>query len=358
MKYNNGLMISTVALALMATGCVKKADNLTATESTIYNTTPAPSQVTYETPITTYETATPIVYDESATVTNGSGTTYSEVVTDNTMITTGNGSYGGYQEATGVITSANTYNTAPVTPANNNYGSGAYSTASNVNTTYNNPYAGQVETNNNYSTNNSYSNDYSTPAPSSSTQSGGIHLQIAALKNYYAAEEFKNSLSLDAKYSAYIKRGVMNKVIISGISSVSEANRLKERRFPGAFIVRNGGNSSSASSSHGSSAYGSGYSNSSNNSSAYTVNNDYGYSASSSSSTSGVGIQIGAFSSRSKAQGVANAQSGQYQAIVKKGTSRGRTIYRVVLTGFSSRSAAKRALSSGQIRNGFVTTSY
>jgi cell division septation protein DedD len=351
MKYNNGLIVSTVVLALMATGCVKKADNLTTTtEATTYNTTP---QVAYDT--TTYETATPIIYNESAVI-NGAGTTYSEVIPDNTLITTGNGTYGGYQEIAGtVVNSTDTYSTNNNAGATTTYGSGAYSsTGGNTDAIYSNPYGNQAEV-----SNNSYSTEYSTPT--TSPQGGGIHLQIAALKNYYAAEEFKNSLSLDSKYTAYVQRGVINKVIISGISSVAEANRLKERRFPGAFIVRNsgGGSTASAPSAYGSSSSYSSPSYSNDNGGAYTVNNDYGYNTpSSSSSTSGIGVQIGAFSSRSKAQRVANANNTPYQAVVKQGTSRGRTIYRVVLTGFSSRSSAKRALSSGQIQNGFVTTNY
>ena len=329
MKFNNGLLLSTVALALMATGCVKKQDNVTASgtydtsgATTIYDTTGTASA--------NYETAGPLIYDTGSGAVEGAS--YSEIVPDSTVITTGSGvNYG-----TGEI----------IDNYSDTQSSGAFSTnGSGESSTYS--YGGYSGTD--------YSSSSSSPSATSSStssQSGGIHLQVAALKDYYAAEEFKNSLSLDSKYTAYIQRGALNKVIISGISSVNEANILKERRFPGAFIVRNSGGSSSSSSSYGSS---------SNNDSSYTDNNAYGsYNSSSSSSSTGVsgsvGVQIGAFSSRGKAQSVANANSGQYKAIVEQGTSRGRTIYRVILTGFSSRSDAKRALSSGRIANGFVTT--
>ena len=364
MKFNNGLLLSTVALVLMATGCVKKQENVTAsgtydtsntTATTIYDTTGTNSGTDYGTTTTTvtggnYETAGPLVYDTGTGVVDA-GTTYSEVVPDSTVITTGSGTNYG-TETTGEIIDNYT----------DTQSSGAFSTnSSGQNSTY--AYGGYSGTDyaSSSSSNRSgggYSGgtDYSSSAnssTSSSSPSGGIHLQVAALKDYYAAEEFKNSLSLDPKYSAYIKRGALNKVIISGISSVNEANILKERRFPGAFIVRNSGASSSSSSSYSgssSSSYGS----------SYTDNSAYGSYSSSSSSSSGVsgsvGVQIGAFSNRGKAQSVANANSGHYNAIVQQGTSRGRTIYRVILTGFSSRSDAKRALASGRIANGFVTT--
>ena len=356
MKLNNGLLLSTLTFAVMSTGCVKKQDNVTpsgtynaisTTATTTSNTTATDyntAGANYDT-TTNYETASPIVYD-----TGSSGATYSETVPDNTVITTGSNG-------------ANSYGSGEII---DNYSdtqsSGAFSTNSNSN--------GSSNSNSAYSYGGYSGADYSSPTSSTSSSSqhhsytspspsGGIQLQIAALKDYYAAQEFKNSLSLDPKYSVYIKRGALNKVIISGISSVNEANLLKERRFPGAFIVHNSGSSSSSSSySSGSSstnysdnysysdnsAYGGGYSSSSSNHS------------SSSASSGSVGVQIGAFSSRAKAQSVANSNSGRYHAIVEKGTSRGRTIYRVILTGFSSRSDAKRALASGRIPNGFVTT--
>jgi cell division septation protein DedD len=374
MKLNNGLLFSTVALALMATGCVKKQDNITTsgtyttsttntTANGIYDTSNTSSTydpsinteitTTYDPSIgatTTLETAQPIIYENQ---TNIGG--YSEIVPDTTVITTTNQGVNSGQI---------------IDNYSDSYSSGAFSTGGGAeNSTYSNPYPSYSGTdysraNNNNNNNNNYSTStaYSAPAIStSSIQSSGIHLQIAALKDYYAAEEFKNSLSLDPKYTAYIKRGSINKVIISGISSVNEANRLKKRRFPGAFIVRNSGRSSSSSSYSSAPAYsGSSYS----GGGAYSDNGAYGggYSSSSSSTSSrsassgSVGVQIGAFSSHSKAQSIANANSGKYQAIVQQGRSRGKRIYRVILTGFSSRSDAKRALSSGRIANGFVTT--
>lgn len=342
MKYSNGLAISTMALTLIMTGCVKKADTVAApavydnpqpvyeNAQPIYETTVPP---TYETTVQpTYETAAPIVYEETIS----SGTTYSEVPIDNTQITTG----GAYNQ---------------VVDAGTSYGQPATTAVNTGNSAYSNPYGSSSETYPDPYGNGAIVSDYPATSSSSYTSSpapsGGIHLQIAALKNYYAAEEFKKSLSLDPKYSAYIKRGAINKVIVTGMTSISEVNRLKENRFPGSFVV-SGGSSYSAPAS--SSSYSGG---------GYTNNTPYGsssssYGSSSSSSNSGVGVQIGAFSSRAKAQSVANANGGKYQAVVSKGTSQGRTIYRVVLTGFSSRAAAKRALDSGQIQNGFVTSNY
>ena len=143
------------------------------------------------------------------------------------------------------------------------------------------------------------------------------------MADYYAAEEFKNSLSLDPKYSAYVKRGNPNKVIVTGISSRSEANRLKESRFPGAFIVSGG-------SSYSSSSYG--------NNSSYTTNTSYG---SSSASSNGIGVQVGAFSSHSTAQSAAESASGRYTPFVKTVKRNGKSLYKAIVTGFSSESAAR-----------------
>jgi cell division septation protein DedD len=342
MKYNNGLVISTMALTLIMTGCVKKADTIATpavydNPQPVYETATQPVYETTTQPV--YETATPIVYEETIS----SGTTYSETPIDNTLITTD----GAYNQ---------------VVNAGTSYGQPATTVVNTGNSAYSNPYGSSSETYPDPYGNGAIVSDYPTPSSSSNSYtsspapSGGIHLQIAALKNYYAAEEFKKSLSLDPKYSAYVKRGSINKVIVTGMTSISEVNRLKENRFPGSFIV-SGGSSYSSSSTPSSSSSSSSYSG------GYTENNPYGSpssygSSSSSSSNSGVGVQIGAFSSRSKAQSVANANGGQYQAVVSQGTSQGRTIYRVVLTGFSSRDAAKRALASGQIKNGFVTSNY
>jgi len=372
MKFNNTLLLSSVALAIITTGCVKKQDNITA--SGTYNTptngnyNTSGSSVTYDPSTTTtydsssmgttttLETAPPLIYDNgvgAGSVTSTGG--YTEILPDNsTVISTNNGVNSG----------------EIIDNYSDSYSSGAFSTGGGSSSTYSNPYSGYNSSTDYSSSHSSSSTSYSAPATSSysvpstrssSAHGGGIHLQIAALKDYYAAEEFKNSLSLDPKYSVYIQRGAMNKVIISGISSVNEANRLKERRFPGAFIVRNSGSSSSSSSYSSAPASSSAYGGGSSYSGGYTDNSSAyggGYSSSSSHSASSgsVGVQIGAFSSRSKAQSIANANGGKYHAIVEKGTSRGRTIYRVILTGFSSRADAKRALSSGRIPNGFVTT--
>jgi len=199
--------------------------------------------------------------------------------------------------------------------------------------------------------NDTYSSQAITEYPATTSapvgQSGGVQLQIAALKDYYTAEDYKNRLSLAPGLSAYVQRGAMNKVIVTGIPSVAEANRLKESRFPGAFIV-SGGTSSSytppVQPNYSSTSGG-----------AYNVNNPYGTPSSSpyatTSSNSGIGVQIGAFGSRGKAQSVANSQSGQYPATVKKV---GR-LYKVILTGFSSRSAAKSH--AGRV-GGFVVSTY
>jgi len=386
MKINNGLLLSTVALALMATGCVKKQDNVTASgtygtseATTIYDTTGTRGVGTEESTITTtstdttYETAGPLVYDTgSGVVDAGSTTTYSEVVPDNTVITTTE-SGANYGSGEIIDNYSDTQSSGAFSTNSGGRDSSAYSYGSYSGTDYpSSTSSSYTPSSSSYtpppSSSYSSSSSYSTPSSSSSSssQSGGIHLQIAALKDYYAAEEFKNSLSLDPKYSVYIKRGALNKVIISGISSVNEANSLKERRFPGAFIVRNSGASSSSSSSYGgsSSSTHSSYGSSSSYNSSYTDNNAYGSYNSSSSSSSyssagvsgSVGVQIGAFSNRGKAQSVANSHSGKYKAIVEQGTSRGRKVYRVILTGFSSRADAKRALASGRIANGFVTT--
>jgi len=356
MKYSNGLVISTVALAFLATGCVKKTDNVT--PSGTYGTTQSVYDTTQTTQSTTYETASPIIYDNSAGgTTSSSGTLYSGVATDTTTYQQPTTTYTYDQQPTTTYT----YDQQPATsayppvttqpaPASNtyssNYGADNYTTGGGS-TTYADPYAGQT-----------YSSNETTYSPSASTGGGGISLQIAALKDYYAAKEFKNNLSLDPKYQVYIKRGSLNKIIITGISSVSEANRLKERRFPGAFIVHGSATgasssySSSSSSSSSSSTYGS-Y-----NGGGYTDNNGYDSSSSSSSysGSGGIGIQIGAFSKQSTAQSMANSNSGQYRAIVKKVRTQGRTLYKVILTGFSSRSAAKRALNSGSVANGFVVS--
>ncbi len=304
MKYKNTLL-ATVAIALLATGCVKPAQT-PATPQPVY---PAPQQTA--TPV--YEEATPIVY-EDPNPTSNSGVVYGDLPTDSTVITTNNGGYSQPAPAP-----------APQPVYTNPYETGGA-------TSYPDPYAGQPAPATSY------------PAPSAPTsgQGGGIHLQVAALKDYYAAEEFKNTLSLAPGQSAYVQRGAMNKVIVTGISSVAEANRLKNSRFPGAFIVQGG--------------QGGGYTpepSYNTGGGSYSVNDPYAVPSSSSSSYSsgGIGVQIGAFSSRAKAQEVADMHRGKYTPVVKK---IGR-YYKVILTGFSSRSAAKAHASRV---GGFVVSSF
>jgi hypothetical protein len=266
-KFN--ILITTSALALLATGCVKPAQDT----QTIYNDTTQP---------VVYEEAQPIVYDPNA------GVVYEELPVDGTIVTPPGGSY-------------------PDPYANGGTGP-----------VYNDPYISQPVI-----------NDYPATPSVPAGQAGGIHLQIAALKEYFTAEDFKNRLSLAPGLSAYVQRGAMNKVIITGIPSLAEANRLKESRFPGAFIVQgasSGGYTPSVQPNYDTSSGG-----------VYNVNNPYGSASSTFSSNSGIGVQIGAFGSNGKAQSVASSQSGQYPATVKKIGQ----YYKVILTGFSSRSAAK-----------------
>jgi len=326
MKKSN-ILLATSTVALLATGCVKPAQD---NNQAIYGEA---AQATY-----TEGTQQAGVYQPASTSTiyqpSSAGVIYEEPQPDTTVITTGTA----VQETIGGVT---TYPSTQTTTYPDTYGS-ATTTAT---PTYPDPYANVGGT-----TAPVYTDTYTTPAvtnypattSSSAGQSGGIQLQIAALKDYYSAEDYKNRLTLAPGLSAYIKRGAMNKVIVTGISSVSEANRLKESRFPGAFIV-SGGTSG-------------GYTPAvqPNYSTTYSVNNPYGTSSSTYATTSGnsgIGVQIGAFGSRSKAQSVANSQSGQYPATVKKV---GR-LYKVILTGFSSRSAAKSH--AGRV-GGFVVSTY
>jgi len=313
-KFN--ILMATSAMALLATGCVKPTENTQG----IYNGTPS-TQDTYTgtTQVNTtagqgvtYEEGQPITYETAGTnVYNGtqSGTIIYDGVQDSTVITTPNVTS---QPVTGGITYPDPYGTVGV----------------GTDTVYNDPYADDQQVISDYpaTTTSSY-------PTTTGGQGGGIHLQIAALKDYYTAEDYKNRLSLAPGQSAYVQRaGAMNKVIVTGIPSLAEANRLKESRFPGAFIVQ-GGNSG-------------GYTppvqpnySTGNSGGAYNVNNPYGVPSSSGAvnTGSGIGVQVGAFGSMTKAQSVVNSQHGQYPAIVKK---IGR-YYKVILTGFPSRSAAK-----------------
>ena len=282
MKYSNGLVISTVALAILTTGCVKKPSN--------------ENQVVYDNsqPQTIYETGAPIVYDNTAITPDGS--IYSGE--ESTVITTAD-AYGQPVESSG--------NTAYGEPAASN--TGAYNNP-NSETIYYDPYGGTTQP---------ADTNYNTTANNSSAIGGGIHLQVAALQDYFAAEEFKNSLSLEPGLSAYVKRGTPNKVIVSGISSQSEVQRLKDSRFPDAFVVSGSATSLSDNS--------------------YTTNNAYG--STSTASANGLGVQIGAFSSYSKAQGAAESASSRYAPFVKTVQSNGKTLYKAILTGFASESEAR-----------------
>ncbi len=278
------VLIVTLFVLLFISGCVKPTQQ---------------TQAVYSEPVTTqpvYEEAQPIIYDP-----NGGGV-YEEVQPDGTVITTG--------ASTQPVGTATTYPDP--------YATGGVTTTPS----YPDPYASQPVISDYPSSSSSY------PTVSSSSSGGGlggIHLQIAALKDYYTAEDYKNRLSLPPGLTAYVQRGAMNKVIVAGIPSVAEANRLKETRFPGAFIVKgasSGGYTPPVQPNYDTLGGG-----------AYSIDNPYG----SSSVSSGIGVQIGAFSSQAKAQSVANSQTGQYPAIVKKIGK----YYKVILTGFSSRSAAK-----------------
>ncbi|NEW60012.1 SPOR domain-containing protein [Sulfurovum sp. bin170] len=314
MRYNK-VVISTVMLSLLATGCVKPTDAPNQSDTTVYNEQPATEVV--------YEDGTPIVYADPNVVDSGVG--YGTVV-EETVVSTG-----GYEQPTGSVASSG--------PFDDPYGGGVSSNAGSE--VYVDPYStgGGVApsaTTGTYTENIPYN---SSPA----TTSGGIHLQIAALKDYYSAEEFKNGLSLDPRYSAYVKKGAMSKVIVTGFSNRSEALTLRDRQFPGAFIVA------------GSSSY-SGGSSYTPPSSTYTPPPAYN-SPPAGSSNSGIGVQIGAFSSQSAARNAAeSAAAGRYTAIVKTVTVRGKTLYKAILLGFNSRAEAKSAIASGQIGNGFVVS--
>lgn len=300
--------MTTSAFILLLTGCVKPIQDT----QTVYNDTPQPTVYNGTTQQgIVYETAPPIVYESAP-----SGTVYQDVQTDGTVITPIGQSSGGF-------------NTTYPDP---------YANGGNGGTVYSDPYSNQAPITD-YPM-----QSYPTSTPTVSNQSAGIHLQIAALKEYRAAEDYKNRLSLPGGLSAYVQRaGAMNKVIVSGIPSLAEANRLKETRFPGAFVVHgasSGGYTPPVQPNYDTSSGGG----------IYTINNPYG-STPSSSGNSGIGVQVGAFGTYGKAQAVANSQSGQYPATVKKIGK----YYKVILTGFSSRSAAKAHASR---IGGFVVSTY
>ncbi|MCH9740392.1 MAG: SPOR domain-containing protein [Epsilonproteobacteria bacterium] len=309
MTNNNRFMLSSVVVALLSTGCVKPTDQVNTTGvgtgtagTTVYTDTATSG--TYQ-PAVVYEDGTPIVYEDPAA---SSGTVYgttTSTTTDGTVVTTD-----GYQPATG---------------SSYEIGGGAYGDpyaagATTTGSVYTDPYASTPTT--------------STPAPTYTTDTpytgGGIQLQVAALKSEYAAEEFKNGLSLDPKYSAYVKKGAMNKVIVTGFASRAEAKALAARQFPGAFIVSGSAPASTPS---------------------------YSGSTSTGSTNNGIGVQVGAFSSQSSARAAAeSAAMGRYTAIVKTATVRGKTMYKAILLGFGSANEARSAIASGQFGDAFVVT--
>jgi len=202
------------------------------------------------------------------------------------------------------------------------------------------PYS-STSSNNRYSTNTPYgspSPSYSSPS-SSNSNIKGIKLQVAAFKDYAAAEEFKDNISLPPQYTAYIQRGSINKVIVAGIPSRAKAKELANRQFPGAFII--GGTPT--------------YSNSSSSSSSYQPYSSNNNSSSGLNIKSGIGVQVGAFSSKEKARSVAQERAkGKYTAVVKTATVGGRTIYKAIILGFKNREEAKKAIESGEVGNGFI----
>ena len=350
MKKSN-ILLATSTVALLATGCVKPAQD----NQAIYSESAQPTYTDGTQQAGVYQpTSTSTVYQPSL-----AGVVYEEPQVDTTVITTGTAVQ---QPIGGVTTYPDTYGStsAATTTYPDTYGSTSAATTTypdtygttttTPTTTYPDPYAnggGSTAVSNSTYSSQAVTN-YPATTSSSVGHTGGIQLQIAALKDYYTAKEYKDRLSLAPGLSAYVQRGAMNKVIVTGIPSMAEANRLKESRFPGAFIVHGG-------------TSGGGYTPpvqpnySTTSSGAYSVNNPYGTASSSSYSStggnSGIGVQIGAYGSRGKAQSVADSQSARYPATVKK---IGR-LYKVILTGFSSRSAAKSY--AGRV-GGFIVSTY
>jgi len=337
------MVLSTVVLTLLNTGCVKPTEEVSSTKSpdaTVYDE--QPSSVSYD-------DAQPIIYADPTT--SSVDNVYSGA--DSTIITpTVTDSY--QPISSGTPTATDHYQPS---------GGGGYSAPASSGGAYDDPYsssstAGRGGYNpvddpyassgggasNTYSTNIPYGSTPSTPSYGGSGSHKGIQLQVAALKEYSSAEEFRKGLSLDPKYSSYVKRGAMNKVIISGIPTRAEAKSLAARQFPGAFIV--GGFETS--SSH--SSYTPPTSSYTPSPSSYTPSH-------AGNTNSGIGVQVGAFSSKSKARAVAQEKAGgQYTAIVKTVKVRGRTMYKAILLGFSSRADAKKAIKSGRFGDAFVVS--
>ena len=237
MKYSKCIAFSTIALAVLTTtGCVKKSENKnqvaydnsqaqgvygnttyeaastqtasTYTPSSTYSADTTSSQSSTYTPNATYDTTSTTAYDTTST------TAYepNSVIYDNTALTPSGSIYTGEATDTTQITTSDAYN-QPVS-SNNGAFNDPYAAAD---TNYPDPYASKTPSTNNYSytpstsstssTSSTRSTSHTTTTTNSHSSSGGIQLQIAALADYYAAKEFKNSLSLDPKYSAYVKKG-------------------------------------------------------------------------------------------------------------------------------------------------------
>ena len=379
-------LFTIVVVAVFVAGCVKPTQQIESPQTTQPVQSTQTSQSIYtnsQQPI--YEDASPIIYeDPNSATTSNSGVVYSQIPTDNSVVTTT-----GYPQQDNTIEQATVVQQATVAPPmqqessviqqepvapqqpvyTNPYETGGassypdpYANSSSQSSTPSYPSSSNYPTSS-YPTQSYPTSSYPTPPsyPTSSSASsagqseggGGIHLQVAAFKDYYAAKQFKNSLSLAPSQSAYIKRGPMNKVIVTGISSLAEAKQLKNSRFPGAFIVQGGSLSGSGGYTPPPATTPS-YNTGGGTTTTYTVNDPYGTSTSSgggysSSSSSGIGVQIGAFSSRAKAQEIANSHHGKHPAVVKK---IGR-YYKVILTGFSSRSSAR---AYGSRVGGFVVS--
>ena len=388
MRYNRGVVLSTV-VALLVTGCVKP----TGEANTTHTATTGTDTQTFE-DTATNGTFAPTYAEDDVNINAGSGTVYGVTEVDNSSVISTDATYGAIDTYNNsVATDTTTYDTTPTygtdttydttgaydnvavtpTPTTPSYGTagGAYgnpnTTNSSVYSSNNDIYGTNTSTNSGgyndtYSpvptpaalATGGYNNTYSsTPSTSRGTYTtnnayagGGIQLQVAALKDYYAAEEYKNNLSLDPKYSAYVKKGRINKVIVTGLPSRAAAKALAAKQFPGAFIV--GG--SPLSSSAASSSYNNSYSSS-------TTTSSSSANSSSSYSGNGIGVQVGAFSSYASAKSAAkNAAGGRYTALVKTVDSRGKKLYKAIVTGFSSASAARSAIASGEFGSAFLVT--
>ena len=327
-----------------STGVITPTDT-TYGATDIYNNTSSASTTTYDN--TTYGANSSATYGTNSSATYGTAPTYDNVVTTPTYGTAG-GAYGNPNGTTGsgaedyYGATNDTYGSSSATSSGGGYNN-TYSSSSSSSSTYTPPPASSSHTRR-YTTNHSYGNS---SRGNSGSSAGGIHLQVAALKDYYSAVEYKNNLSLDPKYSAYVKKGSINKVIVTGLESRAAAKALAARQFPGAFIV---GGSPLSSSSSSSSSYHNSYSSSSSSSSSSAHNG-------SSYSGNGIGVQVGAFSTYAGAKTAAKKAAGtRYTALVKTVESRGKKLYKAIVTGFSSVASARSAIASGEFGSAFLVT--